>query len=148
MVNVDTSSLAEIFDVSSSDISVDVNERSHTLEEEPLEELDKAGIIDTNSGRKVTVEAMVNAEIVCEIDYMIFGDVGYIHWTSVPEEYQSRGVATAVRSGVVDDLRFRGVSVMYSYPASQTGLLLAKKQGFSETDDLSHGFGTWLKRSV
>jgi predicted GNAT family acetyltransferase len=148
MVDIDKQSLADIFDVGTDSISVDVDDQPHGIEEEPLEELYKANILSTDSGLKFTAEVSVSSEIVCEIDYMVFGDIGYIHWTSVPEKYWNQGVATIVREGVVEDIKSRGVSSIYSYPASQTGLLLAKKQEFDKTDDLSHGLGTWLKLSV
>lgn len=148
MTDVDQKELADIFDVETADISIDKDEHSHSITEEALEKLYEADIVTSTSGTKVTLEAYVSGNTVCEIDYMIFDSVGYIHWTSVPEQHRNKGVATTVREGVIRDIISRGVSDIYSYPASETGLLLARKQGFSQTDDLSHGFGTWMKRSV
>lgn len=145
MTTIDIHSVEErLSDNTSVDYSV--NERRMKITRDSAKKLQDAGIINSLDGLKITVEVFtVAGDTVCEIDYMVFEDIGYIHWTSVPEEFQNKGIATVVRESVVEDLfTSRNVDVIYSYPVSEVGRMLAENNGFNPTDDVN-GLAQWLK---
>lgn len=145
MVRIDVQSVKSKF---SETVSVDysVTERNMTITRDYAEDLYNADIIDSKKGTKFALEVFMGENTtICEIDYVVFGSVGYIHWTSVPEEFRNKGIATIVRENVVNTLfSEHNVSTIYSYPVSYAGKVLAEKNGFYSTDDLD-GLTQWMK---
>lgn len=68
--------------------------------------------------------------------YMMSNGIGYIKRTEVDTRFRREGVASEMRRDVLEDMRQRGMRIVYSYPSNNAGRELAESQGFSKAEGI------------